>query len=143
MLRDPAAFAWHPVYLLVSLLAGTPFQNAILDLDAFVLFMLSTTGFVTLAYHLRREMALNVSDRWITFYTLSYTYNRHRPAMGRELVLFLGNISALPWLALGILLKSWRGGAGLVFLFCLHQFRADTWRPPPRTLCSSRSSPRV
>jgi hypothetical protein len=120
-LRDPAAFSWHPLYFLISLLAGTPFHNAILDVGAFVLFMLSTAGFVTLAHHLRREMALAVSDGWIMFYALSYTYTVIALTTGSSWFFFLGNISALPWLALGILQTSWRRGAGLVLLFSLHQ----------------------
>ncbi len=121
-LRDPAGFVWHPLYLLVSLLTGTPLHNALVDIDAFFLFMLSTAGFVTLAHHLRNEMKLAISEGWITFYALSYTYTVIALTTGSSWFLFLGNISALPWLALGILQKSWRRGAGLVLLFCLHQF---------------------
>jgi hypothetical protein len=120
-LRDPAGFLWHPLYLLVSLLTATPLHNALVDIDAFFLFMLSTAGFVTLAHHLRREMALTISDGWIMFYALSYTYTVIALATGASWMLFLGNISALPWLALGILQKSWPRGIGLVTLFCLHQ----------------------
>lgn len=121
-LRDPAGFLWHPLYLVVSLLTATPLHNALVDIDAFVLFMLSTAGFVTLAQYLRREMALKISDNWITFYTLSYTYTAIALATGSSWLLFLGDISALPWLALGILQRSWKCGAGIVLLFCLHQF---------------------
>jgi hypothetical protein len=120
-LRDPASFVWHPLYLAVSLLAGTPFHNAIIDVAAFVLYLLTTAGFVTLAHHLRREMNLTVGDGWIMFYALSYTYSVIALVTGASWLLFLGDISALPWLVLGILLKSWRRGTGLVTLFCLHQ----------------------
>jgi len=120
-LRDPSFFAWHPLYLVVSLLAGTPFHNAIIDVDAFGLFMLATAGFVTLAHYLRREMALTVSDGWIMFYTLSFTYTMISLTTGASWLTFLGSHSALPWLALGILQKAWRQGAGLVALFVVHQ----------------------
>ena len=121
LLRDPTFFAWHPLYLVVSLLAGTPFHNAIIDVDAFALLMLATAGFVTLAHYLRREMALAVSDGWIVFYALSFTYTMIALTTGASWLTFLGNYSALPWLALGILLKkAWRG-IGLVALFALHQ----------------------
>ena len=121
LLRDPDYFAWHPLYLAVSLLAGTPFHCAIIDVDAFALFMLATAGFVTLAHYLRREMALTISDGWIMFYTLSFTYTMIALATGASWLTFLGNQSALPWLALGILQKTWRRGVGLVVLFSLHQ----------------------
>jgi len=121
LLRDSSCFAWHPLYLVVSLLAGTPFHNAIVDVDAFALFMLATAGFVTLAHYLRREMVLKISDGWIMFYALSFTYTMIALATGASWLTFLGNHSALPWLVLGILQKSWRRGVGLVALFSLHQ----------------------
>ena len=120
LLRDPASFAWHPLYLLVSLLAGTPFHCAIVDVDAFVLFMIGAAGFTTLAHELRREMALEVSDGWILFYTLSYTFTMIALCTGASWLNFLGDISALPWLVLGILQTSWRRGVGLVLIFALH-----------------------
>ena len=121
LLRDPSYFAWHPLYLLVSLLAGTPFHNAIIDVDAFALIMLATAGFVTLAHYLRREMTLTISDGWIMFYALSFTYTMIALATGASWLTFLGNYSAMPWLVLGILQKTWRRGVGLVVLFSLHQ----------------------
>ena len=121
MLRDPSFFSWHPVYLAVSLLAGTPFHLAIIDVDAFFLFMLTTAGFVTLAHFLRREMSLTISDAWVMFYAMSYTYSMIALTTGASWLTFLGNISALPWLALGILQRSGWKGVGLVLLFCLHQ----------------------
>ncbi len=121
LLRDPCYFAWHPLYLAASLLAGTPFHCAIIDVDAFGLFMLATAGFVTLAHYLRREMDLKISDGWIMFYALSFTYTMIALTTGASWLTFLGNQSALPWLALGILQKTWRQGVGLVALFSMHQ----------------------
>ena len=121
LLRDPDSFVWHPLYLLVSLLAGTPFHNAIIDVDAFALLMLATAGFVTLAHYLRREMALEISDGWIMFYALSFTYTMIALTTGASWLNFLGNQSALPWLVLGILQKTGRRGVGIVALFSLHQ----------------------
>jgi hypothetical protein len=120
-LRDPSYFCWHPVYLLVSMLAGTPFHNAIVDVDGFFLLMLATAGFVTLANHLRREMALAISDGWIIFFALSYTYSMIALTTGASWITFLGNYSALPWLVLGILQTRALRGIGLVLLFSLHQ----------------------
>ncbi len=119
-LRDPSYFAWHPLYLVASLLAGTPFHHAIIDVDAFALLMLATAGFVTLAHYVRREMALTVSDGWIMFYALSFTYTMIALTTGASWLTFLCSHSALPWLALGILQKTWRRGVGIVALFSLH-----------------------
>ncbi len=120
-LRDPSCFAWHPLYFLTSLLAGTPFRYAIIDVDAFAFFMLATAGFVTLGCYLRREMTLTISDGWIMFYALSFTYTMIALATGASWINFLGDQSALPWLVLGILQTTWRRGVGLVALFVLHQ----------------------
>ncbi len=121
LLRDPAYFAWHPLYLLVSLLAGTPFHCAIVDVNAWALFLLGNAGFVTLACYLRREMPLTVSDGWLMFYAQSYSFTMIALCTGASWLSFLGDISAVPWLALGILQASWRRGAGLVALFTLHE----------------------
>jgi len=121
LLRDPSYFAWHPLYLLVSLLAGTPFYRAIIDIDAFVLFMMATAGFVMLAHYLRKEMALPISDGWIMFYSLSFTYTMIALTTGASWFNFVCNSSALPWIVLGILQPGWHRGIGLVTLFSLHQ----------------------
>ncbi len=134
LLRDPTCFVWHPLYLIVSLLAGTPFNHAIIDVDAFALLMLATAGFVTLAHYLRREMSLTIGDGWIMFYALSYTYTMVALTTGASWLTFLGNISALPWLVLGILLKSGWKGVGLVMFFTLHQILSGH---PSSTISSS------
>ena len=123
LLRDPTLFCLASA-LSHRVAAGrdAAFTTAIIDVDAFVLLMLATAGFVTLAYYLRREMALTISDGWIMFYTLSFTYTMIALTTGASWLNFLGNHSALPWLALGILQKrSRRRGTALVALFQLHQ----------------------
>lgn len=129
LLRDISYFSWHPLYLVVSLLANTPFRLAIIDIDVFVFFMLTTAGFVNLAWYLRRELSLKVSDGWIMFYTLSFTYSMMALTTGASWICFMGNQSALPWLALGILQKTWRRGIGLVALFSLHQILGGHFSP--------------
>ncbi len=121
LLRDSACFSWHPLYLLVSLLAGTPFHLLIVDVDVFVLFMLGTAGFVTLAHHLRREMPLTISDGWIMFYALSFTYSMIALTTGASWITFLGDQSALPWHVQGTLKKTWRRGIGLVVQYSMQQ----------------------
>lgn len=120
-LRDATYNAWHPIYLLVSLLAGTPFHFAIIDANAFFFFMLAAAGFVTLVHYLRREIGLEITDGWLMFFTLSYTYSLISLTTGASWLNYLDNHSALPWLALGILHKDWRRGLFLVALFTLHQ----------------------
>ncbi len=119
-LRDPMYFLWHPLYLTVSLLACTPFHCAIIDVDAFMLLMITTAGFVALASHLRRELPLKISDGWIMFCALSFTYSMIVLTTGASWLNFLASESALPWLALGILQKTWRWGIGIVIIASLH-----------------------
>lgn len=133
-LRDPGNFGWHPLYFLVSLLAGTSLHLLMIDVIACVYCLLATAGFVSLAHYLRREMPLTISDGWIMFYTLSFTYSMIALTTGASWVNFLGNQSALPWLVLGILQKNWRWGIGLVALFSLHQVMGGHLAP---TLSSS------
>ncbi|MCE0484524.1 MAG: hypothetical protein LV479_09830 [Methylacidiphilales bacterium] len=129
LLRDPTFFSWHPLYLLVSLLAGTPFHFFIIDVDAFVFFMLATAGFVCLAHYLRGDMALEINDGWIMFFTLSFTYSVMALTTGASWLNFLGNHSGLPWLALGILQRTWRRGIIIVMLASLHSVLAGHLSP--------------
>ncbi len=129
LLRDAGFFSWHPLYLVVSLLEATPFHVLIIDVDAFVLFLLTAAGFVNLAWHLRRELGLEVSDGWIMFYTLSFTFSLIALATGASWLNFTCSTSALPWLTLGILQRTWRRGVGLVTLFAVHQLLGGHLQP--------------
>ncbi len=129
LLRDPNFFGWHPVYLLFSLLEATPLHLGIIDADAFFMLMLATAGFVTLAHHLRRTMPLSISDRWITFYALSYTFTMIALTTGASWLSFLGDMASLPWLALGILQTTWWRGVPLVLLFTLNELLGGHLEP--------------
>jgi hypothetical protein len=121
MLRDATFFAWHPLYLLVSLLAGTPFHLFVIDAAAFLLFMLTTAGFVCLADYLRREEGVQITDGWLTFFTLSFVYSMIAVTTAASWLNFACNQSVLPWLALGILHRKWRASFFIIALFSLHQ----------------------
>ena len=84
-----------------------------MEVPAFFFLMLATAGFVNLAHFLRQELSLELSDGWLMFYTLSFTYTFMALTVGASWLSFLGNHSALPWLALGILQKTYRRGLGL------------------------------
>ena len=129
LLRDPTFFCWHPVYLLASLLAGTRFHFLIIDVVAFVFLMLSTAGFINLGWYLRRELALTVSDGWLMFYTLSFTYSMIMLTTGASWLNFLGNQSALPWLAYGIVHRSARRGMVIIAFFTVHQILGGHLEP--------------
>ncbi len=120
LLRDCTFFVWHPFNLLASLLAVTPAHFLIMDVVAFLFLMLATAGFVCLACFLRDEFKLHLSDGRLMLLALSFNYSMIVLTTGSSWLNFLGNHSALPWLALGILQTNWRRGFGLVALFSLH-----------------------
>jgi hypothetical protein len=129
MLHDATFFVWHPLNFLVALLAGTPFHALIIDVDAFVLFMLGTAGFVCLADHLRREEGVQISDGWLTFFTLSFVYSMIALTTAASWLNFAYNQSALPWFALGLLQRTWWRGFGLIAIFSLHQILGGHLEP--------------
>ncbi len=119
--RDSTFFAWHPIYLTASLLAGTPFYYTIIDVCAFVLLMLNVAGFVSLAWYLRKLSETSWSDGWLMFFTLSFNFSVMALATGASWLYYMANNGALPWLALGLLQKDRRLGFGLIALFSVHQ----------------------
>ena len=129
LLDDPAFFIWHPFNFVCSLLAVTPARFWIMDAVAFLFMMLATAGFANLIHYLRGELSLGLSDGWMVFYTLGYTYSLMTLASGASWLSFLGNHSAMPWLALGILQRKWAPGLGLVALFSVHQILGGHFAP--------------
>ena len=129
MLRDTTFFVWHPLNFLVSLLAGTPLHLGIIDINAFLLFMLTTAGFICLADYLRREEGVRISDAWLTFFTLSFVYSMIAIATAASWLNFANNQSVLPWLALGILHRKWRTSFLLIAGFSLHQLLGGHLEP--------------
>jgi hypothetical protein len=120
LLRDPSSFIWHPFYLLAALLANTPAHFAIMDVAALGFLLVAAAGFTCLAHFLRADLKLPLSDARLVFFTLSYTFSMIVLCTSSSWLNFLGNHSALPWLALGILQPQWRRGLGLVALFSVH-----------------------
>jgi hypothetical protein len=72
-------------------------------------------------WYLRRELPLRLSDGWIMFYTMSFTYSVIILALGASWFSYTADYAALPWLTLGILQKKWRPSLGLITLFSIHQ----------------------
>ena len=121
LLRDLQYFSWHPLYLLTSLLVATPFHLWMLDIDAFVLYLIAAGGFVRLAIYLREEGLTQASDGWILFCTFSFTFTMMALTTCASWLTFENNAGALPWLALGIMHRSWRWGLGLITVVSVHQ----------------------
>jgi len=121
LLRDSACTLWHPLYVLGALLTQTPLRFHVIELIALVLLLLAAAGFVCLADFLRRENALPLGDVRLTLCAQSFTFSMLVLCAGSSWITFLANNCALPWLALGILLKPWRTGLLMTTLFSLHQ----------------------
>ena len=120
MTRDISA-VWHPFYILPTLLADTPARFWILDVAALLFFLLTVAGFSLLAHTLVLEFNPGLQGGYVVFYTLSFTFSSYILWIGSSWLNFLGDQSALPWLALGILQRRVLHGVLLVALFIFHE----------------------
>lgn len=119
--RDVGYLYWHPFYFFPTLLSDTWARFWILDAIALLFILLTTVGFTILTYSLREEFNCKLSDMYLIFYTLSFVFSTYTLMTGASWINFLGNQSALPWLALGILNKKVFQGTALVTVFTIHQ----------------------
>lgn len=120
-LRDLSALQWHPFLLLPALLADTAARFWIIDIAALMFLLLSAAGFALLAHALREEFSIEVGNAYLVFYTLSFVFSTYVLTVGPSWVNFLGNQSALPWLALGILDRRTVRATMLVAVFTVHE----------------------
>jgi hypothetical protein len=121
LLRDINFFCWSPLNFAVSLLADTPGRFLMIDLFAFANFLLTTAGFVLLGTTLRSDLQLEISDGRLLFYTLSFVFSTFIITCGASWANFLVNQAVLPWLALGLWVRSWRPALAILTLFSLHE----------------------
>jgi hypothetical protein len=108
LLFDISAINWHPLYLLSSLLAGTSGHNAIIDISSIAIALLSVSGFVFLGVTIRRELHLALSDVWIAFLAISYTFSMYGLSISASWITEYGSLSALPWLAIALFQPTWK-----------------------------------
>lgn len=120
-LRDIGAAQWHPFILVPALLADTAARFWIVDIAALLFLILTAAGFTVLAYSLREELSLKIPDAYLVFYTLSFVFSTYVLTVGASWLNFLGNQSALPWLALGILDRKVMRGTIVILLFTVHE----------------------
>lgn len=120
-LRDLNAVQWHPFILAPALVADTAARFWIIDISALLFLILTTAGFTVLAYTLREELSLKIPDAYVVFYTVSFVFSTYILTVGASWLNFLGNQSALPWLALGILDKKVMRGTILILFFTVHE----------------------
>jgi hypothetical protein len=120
MLRDISS-PWHPLYLLSGLLADTAARFWIIDLIALVLLLFALGGFTVLAWRLREEWNPALPDSYLTFYTFSFLFSTFVLTTGASWINFLGSVSALPWLMLGVLETRLLRATALVALITAHE----------------------
>ena len=92
-----------------------------IDLIALLFMLLTAVGFTLLAHALVAEFNPGLKAGYVVFYTMSFLFSSYILNIGPSWLNFLGNQSALPWLALGILDRKLFRGTGLVALFTLHE----------------------
>jgi len=120
-LRDLNVLRWHPFILGPALLADSFAKFWLLDIQAFLLLVLTTVGFLLLACRLRDEFSLKISGVYLIFYTLSFVFSAYALEVGPSWIDFLAIQSTLPWLALGILERRLLPGLLLVAFFTVHE----------------------
>ena len=119
--KDIAATFWHPFYLLTALLSDTAAKYAIMDLLALMFILLAAAGFTLLGNALVQEFNPKLPVIYILFYTASWLFSSYILMVGPSWIQFLGNQSALPWLALGVLDRRLLRGTFLIFIFSIHE----------------------
>ncbi len=119
--RDVSCIYWHPFYLLPALLADTPARFWIIDISALLFLLLAAAGFTLLARALREEFFVDLPDGYLIFYALSFVFSTYVLFVGASNLNFLGNFSALPWLAWGVIQRKLFRAVLAVAVFTLHE----------------------
>ncbi len=105
---DIGAINWHPVFILISLFANTWWHNWIIDFSCAAISLMSASGFVLLGLTVRRELNLTLSDAWIAFLAVSYTFSMYGLSISVSWVTEYGSLAAMPWLALALFQPTWK-----------------------------------
>ena len=108
LLLDVSAMNWHPLFLMASLLANTWWHNWIIDFACAGVALMSVTGFVMLGLTARREMGFTLSDAWIAFLAVSYTFSMYGLSISASWITEFGSLSATPWLAVALFQSTWK-----------------------------------
>ncbi|MDD5260397.1 MAG: hypothetical protein PHD76_00970 [Methylacidiphilales bacterium] len=121
LLRDPSFInCWHPVLLLISLLASAGLERWIVELWGSFLLIVQSLGFYFCALEAQKRWVGAVSPCWSALLSLSWTYGVYQLLIGSSWVLYLANTSALPWLLYGLLCRDTKIGIAVFVLAELH-----------------------
>lgn len=110
----------HPLSMLVSLLAGTGLENAMVDLLCLFNLCLASAGMAVLLNLARRQRLCGTGNGTILFLALSYTWSGFSLLLGSSGFWYLFDVAALPWLFAGLLLPSMSGGILLMTAAVFH-----------------------
>ena len=119
--RDPSLIFWHPFQLLPAFLADTPARFCLMDATALLLLLTTATGFTVLGFRLVRLFNSELPAGYIVFFTASFLFSSYILMITSSWLNFLGNQSALPWLAVGILDRRLIRATLIIFVTNVHQ----------------------
>ena len=120
-LRDPMVFSLvSPFLLICSPLALTRFYFLLPDIVGTLILLATAGAFCASALFLRERLELQISDRWIVFLSLSYTFTVYALVVNASWIMFINVQAAYPVVFAALFAKStWRGAwliaAALVF----------------------------
>lgn len=121
LLRDPGClWCWHPLVLLVSLLANTPALFWIIEIIAGSQLLLSVVCFMLLLNCVRKELNPDLGSGVVVFLGLSYGFTAFNVLVGPSWHPYLANQVALPLYLWGILHPRRGRGIALVGAGCMH-----------------------
>lgn len=115
LFQDPSFIGfWHPVSLLLSLLAPTFLRNAIIDLYAMIYVLWAAVGMRYLLGKMEEESLTQVSARAQLFLSLSYAFSMYSLLIGSSSACYLANVASLPWLVGALWEKNTRLGFWII-----------------------------
>jgi hypothetical protein len=110
-LRDPMVFSLvSPFLLICSPLALTPFYFLLPDLVGTLILLATAGAFCAAALFLRKRLELEITDEWIVFLSLSYTFSVYALLVNASWIMFINVHAAYPVVFAALFAKSmWRG----------------------------------
>jgi hypothetical protein len=114
-LRDPMVFSLvAPHLLLVSPLALTRFYFLLPDIVATFILLATAGAFCGSALYLRKRLELTISDSWIVFLSLSYTFTVYALLVNASWIMFINVHASYPVVFAALFARSiWRGAIAI------------------------------
>jgi len=110
----------HPLAMLVSLLAGTRFENGMVDVLCIFNLCLASAGMMYFLQLARKAGLSGAGNGTLFFLALSYTWSGYTLLLGSSGFWYLFNVAALPWIFAGLLIPSMSWGICVMVAATFH-----------------------